>query len=136
MEYTTFETEVAVRPGDIDLHGHVHSPEYLAFFLTARFDQMERCYGISMQQFQEQGLTWFLRRTEIDYRKPLKLGDRMLVRSRISEITKSSAWVDFDIVEKESGDLCCNGRVLNVLINLETGRPVRIPDWVIEKYCV
>lgn len=47
-EYRSFETEVAVRPGDIDLHGHVHSPEYLSYFLAARFDQMKRCYGASM----------------------------------------------------------------------------------------
>lgn len=136
MNYKTFETEVAVRPADIDLHGHVHSPEYLSYFLTARFEQMRENYGISMREFQERGYSWFIRRTEIDYRKPLGLGDRMIVRSRIDEVSKTSAWVAFEILEKESRDVCCQGRVLNVLVKLDTGRPARIPDWAVASYSV
>ena len=54
--YAKFETELAVRPDDIDLYQHVHSTRYLDYVLAARFDQMERCYGLSMQEFARRGL--------------------------------------------------------------------------------
>src|ERR1019366_6508676 len=38
--FSKFETELAVRPDDIDLYQHVHSTRYLDYVLAARFDQM------------------------------------------------------------------------------------------------
>ncbi|MEM7013763.1 MAG: acyl-CoA thioesterase, partial [Verrucomicrobiota bacterium] len=34
-EYSTFESELAVRPDDIDLNGHVHNSKYLDYVLAA-----------------------------------------------------------------------------------------------------
>ena len=48
---TKFETEIAVQPRDVDVNGHVHHSIYLDYLLAARYDQMERCYGISMEDF-------------------------------------------------------------------------------------
>ena len=45
-----------VRPDDIDMNRHVHSSRYLDYVLAARFDQMERCYKMSMQAFMELSL--------------------------------------------------------------------------------
>ena len=36
--YSKFETELAVRPDDIDLYQHVHSTRYLDYVLAARFE--------------------------------------------------------------------------------------------------
>ena len=49
--FSKFETELAVRPDDIDLYQHVHSTRYLDYVLAARFEQMEKNYGMSMQAF-------------------------------------------------------------------------------------
>ncbi len=42
--YSKFETELAVRPDDIDLYQHVHSTRYLDCLLAARFEQMDRYF--------------------------------------------------------------------------------------------
>ena len=35
-----FESEMQVRPDDIDMYQHVHSSRYMDYVLAARFDQM------------------------------------------------------------------------------------------------
>ena len=47
-QYSTFETEFRVRPDDIDMFQHVHNSKYFDYVLAARYDQMERCYGVAM----------------------------------------------------------------------------------------
>ena len=53
-----FETELQVRPDDIDMNQHVHASRYLDYVLAARYDQMERCYGMSMEEFVRAGFGW------------------------------------------------------------------------------
>ena len=56
MKYSTFETDVAIRPDDIDMNNHVHNSKYLDLVLAARYDQMTRCYKMSMDEFIAMGL--------------------------------------------------------------------------------
>ena len=51
MPYKRFDTEMMVRPDDIDMNNHVHNSKYLDYVLFARYDQMGRCYGMSMDEF-------------------------------------------------------------------------------------
>jgi len=93
-----FESELAVRPDDLDLFQHVHSTRYLDYVLAARFDQMKRCYRMGMEELLKQGLGWVVRRSFIDYQRPLKMGDHMIVRTRIEEIFKNGVKVWFEIL--------------------------------------
>ena len=78
--FSKFETELSVRPDDIDLYQHVHSTRYLDYVLAARFEQMEKNYGMSMQAFADRGLGWWMTTANIHYKRPLGWGDRMTVR--------------------------------------------------------
>ena len=49
--YARFETELRVRPDDIDMYQHVHSSRYMDYVLAARFDQMETGYKMPMSEF-------------------------------------------------------------------------------------
>ena len=56
--YSTFTSEIIVRPDDIDMNNHVHFSKYLDFFLAARYEQMRRDYKISMEEFIDMRLNW------------------------------------------------------------------------------
>src|SRR5216117_2235976 len=73
---TKFETEMQVRPDDIDMNQHVHGSRYQDYVLAARYDQMARCYQMSMEEFIKRGLGWFTSTAHIEYKRPLQLGDR------------------------------------------------------------
>jgi acyl-CoA thioester hydrolase/thioesterase-3 len=134
--FSRFETELAVRPDDIDLYQHVHSTRYLDYVLAARFDQMERCYGMSMQQFAARGLGWFMTAATIHYRRPLGLGDKMLVRTWIESFSDHGCRVCFEIEKQPTGKRVCDGHCDYTLVTLATGRATPIPEDVRAKYSI
>ncbi len=46
-----FESEIAIRPDDIDLNNHVHNTKYLDYVLAARYNQMIKYYKMSMKDY-------------------------------------------------------------------------------------
>jgi len=134
--YSKFETEMTVRPDDIDMYRHVHSSRYLDYVLAARFDQMARCYKMPMSEFQAQGYGWFIASTQMNFRRPLNIGDRFVVRCWIEYFTLIGLRVCFEIDSLADARRCCDGWFDYVMVSLETTRPVRIPEWIRAKYSI
>lgn len=134
--YSEFETELAVRPDDIDMNQHVHNSRYFDYVLAARYDQMSRCYKMSMDDFIAAGFGWVVKTAHVEYKRPLGMGDVMIVKTRIEEIAKDGVKVEFDIVKKSNGKVCCSGWFDYTMVGLKTGRAEAIPDWIAEKYSV
>ncbi|MDX2128410.1 MAG: acyl-CoA thioesterase [Chloroherpetonaceae bacterium] len=134
--YSRFQSEIAVRPDDIDLNQHVHNTRYLEYLLAARYDQMGRCYKMPMEDFIKLGFGWFVKATYIEYKRELGLGDTALVDTWIMEMQKQSVKVGFEIKRKSTGKLCTSGWIDYVMINIKTGKAETIPDFIIEKYSI
>ena len=133
---TKFETELQVRPDDMDMNAHVHGSRYFDYVLAARYDQMERCYGLSMEEFARHGLGWFIRTAHVDYKRPLRLGERFIVRTWIEEFQDDGVKVMFEIVKQANGKLACDGWFDYTMVSLKTGRAEKIPDWIAAKYAI
>ncbi|MDR0901231.1 MAG: acyl-CoA thioesterase [Opitutaceae bacterium] len=127
--FAKFETEMSVRPDDIDPYQHVHSTRYLDYVLAARFDQMERCYGMSMREFSGRGLGWYMTSATINYRRPLGWGDRFVVRTWIERFAENGQGlrVRFEIEKVTGKKRVCDGHSDYTLVSLATGRGVPIP---------
>src|SRR3954464_11482259 len=97
---TRFETNLQVRPDDIDMNQHVHASRYFDYVLAARYDQMERCYRMAMEEFIKLGFGWFVRVFHIEYKRPLSLGEWFVVTTWVDEIGGDSVKVDFQITRK------------------------------------
>jgi acyl-CoA thioester hydrolase/thioesterase-3 len=136
VAYQKFETELQVRPDDMDMNRHVHNSRYLDYVLAARYDQMERCYKMSMEEFIKLGLGWVVRTAHLDFKRPLNLSERFIVRTWIEEILKDGVKVRFEILRKTNAKLCCDGWFHYTLINLQTARATPIPDWIVAKYAI
>jgi YbgC/YbaW family acyl-CoA thioester hydrolase len=132
--YATFQTEYRVRPDDIDMFRHVHNSKYFDYVQAARFDQMERCYGMSMDVFMKQGLGWIVRSVAMDYKRPLVLGDYFVVTTGIESIDEKICRVKFTITNKATTKVCCDGWFDFVMINMTDGKAVKIPAEVIAHY--
>jgi len=136
LVYAKFETKLQVRPDDIDMYQHVHSSRYMDYVLAARFDQMERCYKMPMAEFQKRGFGWFMAATQMNFKRPLGLGDRFVVRTWIEKFTLIGVKVQFQIERAADGKLSCDGWFDYVMISLETARAVRVPDDIRAKYAI
>ncbi|MDB5118609.1 MAG: thioesterase, partial [Mucilaginibacter sp.] len=131
MSYSTFQTEYRVRPDDIDMYRHVHNSKYFDYVLAARYDQMERCYGMAMEKFLEQGFGWLVRTVYMDYKRPLLLGDYFTVTTGIESINEKVCRVKFSISNKATAKLCCDGWFDFVMVVINTGKATPIPVDVI-----
>jgi acyl-CoA thioester hydrolase/thioesterase-3 len=134
--YSTFETELSVRPDDIDMNQHVHGSRYFDYVLAARYDQMARCYRMPMEDFLRHGYGWFVKTAHMEYKRPLRMGDCMMVRTRVEEISRTDVKVRFEILKQPANKLCCDGYFDYTMISLKTNRAEPIPDWIREKYSV
>lgn len=133
---TKFTSELQVRPDDIDLFRHVHSSKYLDYVLAARFDQMERCYGMSMQTFLDRGLGWVVKVSHLEYKRPLGIAETFRVTTWIEDLRGSDAEVRFEISKVNPEKTACVGWCVFTLVALDTGRPAPMPDDVREKYAI
>jgi acyl-CoA thioester hydrolase/thioesterase-3 len=135
-EGTKFETELQVRPDDIDMNQHVHGSRYFDYVLAARYEQMGRCYRMSMAEFAEAGYSWFIRAAHVEYKRPLLIGEFFIVRTWVKEFFKDGVRVDFEILRKANGKLACDGYFHYTMVSLKTGRAEVLPDWIIAKYSI
>ena len=131
-----FETTMLVRPDDIDMNQHVHNSKYFDYVLAARYDQMARCYRMPMEEFIAHGFGWVVKTAHVQYKRPLGLGDEIVVRTWIEEIVRDGVTVQFQILRKKNGKLCADGYFDYTMISLATGRGKAIPGWIGEKYAV
>ena len=134
--YSVFETELRVRPDDIDMNQHVHNSRYFDYVLAARFDQMERFYKTSMEDFTRHGYTWVIDTAHLEFKRPLRLGEYFLVRTWMEEIETRGVRVGFEIVKKGNGKVSCAGTFHYTMIDVKTGRAAVIPEWMIERYSI
>ncbi|WP_462265491.1 acyl-CoA thioesterase [Mucilaginibacter sp.] len=134
--YATFETEHRVRPDDIDMFQHVHSSKYFDYVLAARYEQMDTGYGMPMEKFMERGFGWVVKTANVNYKRPLLMGDYFLVRTGIAEINDKGCRVAFTIKNKATQKVCCDGWFDYTMIDMKTGRGAKVPDDIIRHYSV
>ena len=134
MQYKRFETELIVRPDDIDMNNHVHNSKYLDYVLAARYDQMGRCYGMAMNEFITRGYSWYQKLWHIEYKRAIELTDRVIVRTWIDSFEKADVRVDFEILRGTPLKVSADGYFVSTLIDMKTGRATPIPDWIIQHY--
>ncbi len=136
MSYSVFESEIIVRPDDIDMNNHVHYSKYLDYLLAARYHQMKVNYKMSMEEFIERGFTWVASRAEIDFKRAIKLNEKVFVQTQLESVNGAQVIVKFRILKGTNKKTAAEGRVVYTMISIKTGRPTRIPPDIIEKYSV
>lgn len=135
-QYSIFESELNVRPDDIDMFNHVHNSKYLDYVLAARYEQMDKFYGMSWQSFTAQGFGWVVAKVTISFKRALKLGDQLLVRTGILEMTEKGSTVQFEIINKATGKVASDGIFEYVMIDLETQRSCKVTEEMIKAYSI
>lgn len=131
-----FTSEIPVRPDDIDMFQHVHNSRYLDYVQAARYDQMVRCYKMSMEEFMITGYGFVVKRAEINYKRPLVMGDIMLISTQVKEFNGSDIIVEFEILNKKNEKVTCDGIMLYTMINLKTGRSEKISEDIQTKFLI
>ena len=131
-----FTSEIPVRPDDIDMFQHVHNSRYLDYIQAARYDQMVRCYNMSMEEFMIMGYGCDVKKAELNFKRALIMGDVMLISTQVKEFNGSDITVEFEIVNKKNEKISCDGFMLYTMINLKTARSEKVPDEIQTKFSI
>lgn len=135
-KYSSFVSEFKVRPDDIDMFNHVHNSKYFDYVLAARYEQMETFYKMPMEDFLKQGYGWVVRTAYVDYKRPLGLGDKFTVETGIETINSKGCRVKFKIVISKISKVACDGWFDYVMIDINTGKGVKVSEDMILRYSI
>jgi len=134
--YSIFETELKVRPDDIDMFNHVHNSKYFDYVLAARYEQMEKFYNMPMEEFLKSGFGWVVRTAYVDFKRPLILGDVVKVRTGILTMNDKGCRVQFEIENARTGKIASDGWFDYVMIDTSTGKGARVTEEMIKAYTI
>jgi acyl-CoA thioester hydrolase len=112
---------------DIDTVGHVNNAVYLAYIEDCGV-QVAVAYGWPIARMGAAGFALVARRHQIEYKQPAVLDDELEVATWISEVRHTSAIRHYTVTRLSDGALLARVRTFWVWIDLQTGRPIRIPD--------
>ena len=132
MSTTPFETSVAVMPEDIDEQNHVNNTVYLRWV-----QEVATAHWQAIASSEAQGeIAWVVLRHEIDYKAPAFLDDEIVLRTWVGKATRLTFERFTEILRRRDGQLLSKARTLWCPINAQTGRPVRVPLEVREKFSI
>jgi YbgC/YbaW family acyl-CoA thioester hydrolase len=129
----TIETHEEVMFFDTDCGGVVHNLAYLRMIETAR-TRLAAKLGMKLVDMAQTQLFPVVVRTEIDYKKPARLGDELIIHGRLDRVERVRFWCSFEMRRKSDQTLLITCRQALALVQMPQGKPCRLPpDWT-EKY--
>ena len=120
-------TELQVMFFDTDCAAVVHNIAYLRFIEVARTLLAEEL-GLGLTDMAENKKYPVVVRTEIDYRRAARLGDRLVVEGWLDQLERVRFWCGFRIVRPLDETLIAECRQMLALIQMPEGKLLRLPD--------
>jgi YbgC/YbaW family acyl-CoA thioester hydrolase len=120
-------TELQVMFFDTDCGGVVHNIAYLRFIEIARTLLAEKL-GLALADMAASKKYPVVVRTEIDYRRPAKLGDCLAVEGWLDRLERVRFWCAFRIVRATDETLIAECRQMLALIEMPEAKLLRLPE--------
>jgi YbgC/YbaW family acyl-CoA thioester hydrolase len=120
-------TEVQVMFFDTDCAAVVHNIAYLRFIEIARTLLAEEL-GLGLSQMAESQKYPVVVRTEIDYRRAAKLGDKLVIEGWLDRLERVRFWCAFKIIRPADGMLIAECRQVLAIIQMPEAKLLRVPD--------
>jgi acyl-CoA thioester hydrolase len=119
-------TSVQVMFFDTDCGGVVSNIAYLRFIEIARTHLAEEL-GLAVVEMAQKETYPVVVRTEIDYRRAAKLGDRLMIEGWLDRAERARFWCAFRITRPQDNMLIAECRQMLALIEMPTGKLLRLP---------
>jgi len=111
---------------DTDCGGVVHNIAYLRMIETCR-THLAAKMGMNLVQMAETQIFPVVVRTEIDYKRPAKLGDKLVIRGTLEKLERVRFWLTFTMHRESDNQLLITCRQSLASVKMPEGRPQRLP---------
>jgi acyl-CoA thioester hydrolase len=117
-----------VQWSDVDPTKHVNNAVYLSYLEDCAVrDAVSRSWPMQ-RMLDEGGFAIVARRYRIEYRQQALLDDELEVATWISDVKRATAVRHYSIRRVNDGELLTRARALWVWVDVDSGRPMRIPE--------
>ena len=125
-----FSIEIKVRYCETDQMGLVHHGSYINYFEEARIAWISNL-GFSYSEMEKSGIILPVSKLNVSYLRPAYFDDDLLVSVEIAELPTSRLIFNYTIKKEE--EVIVTGTTVLAFLNKETKKPVRCPDYMLEK---
>jgi acyl-CoA thioester hydrolase len=125
-----FEMTLAVQPADIDRQNHVNNTVYVRWIQEVATAHWNSAAPVPARD----DVGWVVVRHEIDYKSPATLGDEIVLRTWVGQATRATFERFVEVLRRNDRKLLAQARTLWVPINRDTGKPIRVPPEVRERF--
>ncbi|PHM39456.1 acyl-CoA thioester hydrolase [Xenorhabdus mauleonii] len=132
MSNMLFRWPIRVYYEDTDASGVVYHARYLVFYERAR-TEMLRAKGFHQQYMLDEQVGFVVSRMTIDYRKPAKLDDQLVVESEVTNIRGASLTFIQRIVDS-NGIVVSSAECLVVCVNSSQMKPIALPKSIVAEF--
>ena len=117
-----YETDLQLRFGDTDAMGHVNNATIVTYLETGRV----RFFSDVLGARRVEDILFIVAEVSCRYRIPIRLQDRVRVRMRITDVSRSSFRFRYEILDPGDGRLFVEAETVQVMYDYATGRPIPI----------
>ena len=110
--------------------GLVHHGSYVNYFEEARISWISNL-GFSYSEMEKSGIILPVSRLTVSYLKSAYFDDELIVYVELAELPTSRLIFNYTIKHKE--EVVVKGNTVLAFLNKETKKPVRCPDYMLEK---
>ena len=125
-----FSMQIKVRYCETDQMGLVHHGSYINYFEEARISWISNL-GFSYSEMEKSGIILPVSKLNINYLRPAYFENDLVVNVELAELPTSRLIFNYSITNK--GEVVVTGTTVLAFLNKETKKPVRCPDYMLEK---
>jgi acyl-CoA thioester hydrolase len=124
------ERTFRVRLYECDAYGHVNHTNYLHYMQESALDASAMA-GYATDRYNKMERQWLIRETDINYLRPLTYGDSVTVKTWVADFLRVRSRRMYELRHTESGEMVAQAHTDWVYLDMNTLRPVTIPQEMI-----
>jgi len=126
-----FSTSIRVRYGETDQMGVVYHGNYATYFEVARTEWL-RSLGVTYKYMEDSGIMLPVISLSFNFIKSAKYDDILTITVELKKSPLVKIEFDYEIVNQNKERISTGNSVL-AFINMETNKPTKCPDYILEK---
>jgi acyl-CoA thioester hydrolase len=124
-------THIRVRYADTDQMKFVYYSKYLEYFEQGRSDLL-RHVGMPYPEIEKMGYYLPVVEAYVKYRQPARYDELLDVRTVLNEMPTARIRISYEIRRADDSAVVAEGYTVHSIMNSETGKPVRAPQFFVE----
>jgi acyl-CoA thioester hydrolase len=130
---SVYKKDIIIPENVIDANGHVNNVTYVQWMQDIAVEHYSSIGGVDAQGIDA---TWVVREHRIEYLLPAFVGEEVEIRTWVENIRKVRSLRKYEFVRKADGKILVKGETDWVFVDVRTGKPLMIPDAVMQVFDV